>query len=116
MAGTCITVLTFFYDGGYRIPHPVVPNDNSTDLVPYTPPSGEPPLDVNGELYKLASNISFGHGSHAGIHWRSDTLSSIELGEAVALSYLRDEARTYNEKFSISLTRLNGETATISNH
>ena len=55
-------------------------------------PPGENPLTVNGELHKLAHNISFGHGIHAGIHWRSDTETSILLGEAVALSYLRDRA------------------------
>ena len=53
------------------------------------------PLTVNGELHKLAHNISFGHGIHAGIHWRSDTETSIELGEAVALSYLRDRPHMY---------------------
>jgi hypothetical protein len=73
-------------------------------------------LTVNGELHKLASNISFGHGIHAGIHWRSDTLTSIQFGEAVALSYLRDHAHTYNERFSITLTKLDGSKTTISNH
>jgi len=77
--------------------------------------SGAGALTVNGELHKLAHNISFGHGIHAGIHWRSDTETSIELGEAVALSYLRDRARTYNEHFSISLTKVDGTTTTISN-
>ena len=81
----------------------------------YVAPSGEPPLSVNGELHKLAHNISFGHGIHAGIHWRSDSDTSIEFGEAVALSYLRDWARTYNEQFRISLTKLDGTIATISN-
>jgi hypothetical protein len=115
VAGACITVLKFFYDGTFRVPNPMVPNSTWTDLVPYVPPPGEPMLDVNGELHKLASNISFGHGIHAGIHWRSDTLTSIQLGEAVALSFLRDQARTYNEKFNITLTKLDGTTTTISN-
>ncbi len=44
-----------------------------------------------------------------------DTLTSIQLGEAVALSYLRDHATTYNESFTISLVKLDGTTATISN-
>ena len=92
-----------------------MPSSDGTATVAYAPPPGEPPLTVNGELHKLASNISFGHGIHAGIHWRSDTDTSIQLGEAVALSYLRDRARTYNEHFSISLTKLDGTTATISN-
>jgi hypothetical protein len=115
VAGACITVLKFFFDGSFNIPQPLVSSNDGTATVAYTPPAGEPPLTVNGELHKLASNISFGHGILAGIHWRSDTDTSIQLGEAVALSYLRDRARTYNEKFSVSLTKLDGTPATISN-
>jgi hypothetical protein len=70
---------------------------------------------VNGELNKLGHNVSFGHGIHAGIHYRSDTDSSLFLGEATALSILQDKAQTYNEKFTVSLTKFDGTTATISN-
>ena len=42
-------------------------------------------MTVNGELHKLAHNISFGHGIHEGIHWRSDIDYSMLLGEEVAL-------------------------------
>jgi hypothetical protein len=72
-------------------------------------------MTVNGELHKLASNISFGHGIHAGIHWRNDTDTSIQLGEAVALSILQDRAYTYNKKFTVKLTKLDGSIASISN-
>ncbi|HEX3684059.1 MAG TPA: hypothetical protein VHU83_16120 [Bryobacteraceae bacterium] len=72
-------------------------------------------ITVNGELNKLAHNISFGHGIHAGIHWRSDTDSSIQLGEAAALGILQDRARTYNEKFTITLQKVDGSLAAISN-
>jgi hypothetical protein len=115
VAGACITALKFFFDGGFTIPDPVMPKADGTDLLPYTAPAGHG-LKVNGELNKLATNISFGHGIHAGIHWRSDTDSSIRLGEAVALSYLRDRARTYNEKFEISLQTVDGKTTKISHH
>ncbi|MGA7352192.1 MAG: hypothetical protein WBX06_13605 [Acidobacteriaceae bacterium] len=115
VAGACITVLKFFFDGTFTIKKPMVPSSDGMTLNAYVAPSGEPPLSVNGELHKLAHNISFGHGIHAGIHWRSDSDTSIEFGEAVALSYLRDWARTYNEQFRISLTKLDGTIATISN-
>jgi hypothetical protein len=117
VAGACITALKFFYDGAFRLPaaNLLMPSNDGTATTPYVAPTGEPPLTVNGELHKLASNVSFGHGIHAGIHWRSDTHASILLGEAVALSYLRDKAPTYNERFSISLTKLDGTTETISN-
>jgi hypothetical protein len=71
-------------------------------------------MTVNGELNKLAHNVSFGHGIHAGIHWRSDTDSSILLGEALAISFLQDQALRFNEKFTVTFTKLDGTTATIS--
>ena len=37
------------------------------------------------------------------------------LGEAVALSFLRDKAQTYNEKFTVNITKLDGTIATITN-
>jgi hypothetical protein len=115
IAGACITVLKFFFDGDAKIPNPMVPSSNGMTLVPYTgADSGK--LTVNGELHKLAHNISFGHGIHAGIHWRSDTDSSILLGEAVALTFLQDQAWTYKENFAVTLTKLDGTTATIKNH
>jgi hypothetical protein len=115
VAGACITVLKFFFDGNFPLTKPKVPSADGTALGPYHHPTGERPLTVNSELHKLAHNISFGHGIHAGIHWRSDTDESIKLGEAIALSYLRDHAHAYNEHFSVSITKLDGSVATISN-
>ena len=110
-----VTVLKFFFNGLATFQNPMVSSNDGTALNPYVAPAGEAPLSVNSELNKLAHNISFGHGIHAGIHWRSDTDTSIQLGEAVALSYLRDRAQTYNEKFTVTLTKLDGGTAVISN-
>ena len=56
-----------------------------------------------------------GHGIHAGIHWRSDTDTSLMLGEAVALGFLKDRAKTYNEPFTVQFTKFDGTTATLSN-
>jgi len=114
VAGACITVLKFFFDGSFVIRDPVVPSDDGLSLLPYTGADADQ-LTVNGELNKLGHNVSFGHGIHAGIHWRSDTDTSLLLGEAVALSFLRDRARTYNEAFTVNLTKFDGTTATISN-
>ncbi|HEU0207360.1 MAG TPA: vanadium-dependent haloperoxidase [Candidatus Udaeobacter sp.] len=114
VAGACITVLKFFFDGNFVVPNPVVPSSDGLSLLPYTGgDAGQ--ITVNGELNKLANNVSFGHGIHAGIHWRSDTDSSIKLGEAVAISVLQDRALTYNEKFTVNLTKIDGTIATISN-
>jgi hypothetical protein len=114
VAGACITVLKFFFDGNFVIPNPVVPTDDGQTLVPYTG-SDAGQITVNGELNKLANNVSFGHGIHAGIHWRTDTSSSVQLGEAVAISALQDRAQTYAEPFTINITKIDGTIATISN-
>ncbi|MGA8220248.1 MAG: vanadium-dependent haloperoxidase [Candidatus Acidiferrales bacterium] len=114
VAGACITVLKFFYNGNFVIPNPMVPTSDGLSLEPYTG-SDAGSLTVNGELAKLGHNVSFGHGIHSGIHWRSDTDTSMLLGEAVALSFLQDRARIYNEPFTVNITKLNGTTATITN-
>jgi hypothetical protein len=114
VAGACITLLKFFFDGSHVIRNPLAPTSDGVSLVPYTEgDAGQ--ITVNGELNKLAHNVTFGHGIHAGIHWRSDSDQSIILGEALAISVLQDKAQCYNEKFTISLTKLDGSTATISN-
>ena len=114
VAGACITILKFFFDGDFVIPNPVVPSSDGLSLLPYTGrDAGQ--ITVSGELNKLANNVSFGHGIHPGIHWRSDTDSSIKLGEALAISILQDRALTYHEKFTVSFTKIDGTTATISN-
>ena len=112
VAGACITILKFFFDGNHVFQNPVMPADDGLSLVPFT---GSDPLTVNGELNKLGHNVSFGHGIHAGIHYRSDTDSSMLLGEATALSILQDQAQTFNEKFTVNVTKFDGTTATISN-
>lgn len=114
VAGACITILKFFFDGNFVIPKPLMPSTGGASAASYMG-SDAGSLTVNGELNKLASNISFGHGIHSGIHWRSDTHSSIRFGEAVALSILDDLARTYNEKFTVTLQKVDGDTATILN-
>jgi hypothetical protein len=127
VAGACITALKFFYDADRD--WKTATNNNKPQEPDPGPPGGPNPwttlrnyggsdvdkLTVNGELHKLAHNVSFGHGIHAGIHWRSDTDTSIQLGEAVALSILQDRAHTYNEKFTVKLRKVDGSIATITN-
>jgi hypothetical protein len=96
VAGACVTILKFFFDGNFVIPNPLVPADDGLSLVPYTGSDGGQ-LTVNGELNKLAHNVTFGHGIHAGIHWRSDSDVSMVLGEAAAISFLQDQAETFRE-------------------
>jgi hypothetical protein len=114
VGGACITLLKFFFDGAGLVPDPKVPAEDGMSLKVYAAPDAGK-LTVGGELNKLATNISFGHGIHAGIHWRSDTYQSILLGEDLALRFLQERAQTYNERFTVQLTKLDGTTATITN-
>ena len=114
IGGACITVLKFFFDGNFVIPNPVVPTSDGLSLVPYTGSDADQ-LTVNGELNKLGHSVTFGHGILAGIHWRSDSDTALLLGEAVALSFLRNKAKTCNEPFTVELTKFDGTTATVSN-
>jgi hypothetical protein len=114
VGGACITVLKFFFDGDAAIVNPLEPSADGLMLEPYNGTDAGK-MTVNGELHKLAHNISFGHGIHGGIHWRSDTDYSILLGEAVALSFLQDQAFTYQENIAVKLTKLDGTSTTIKN-
>jgi hypothetical protein len=122
VAGACVTLLKFFFDGSRKI-RPLLqaagtdvkqPTTDGLSLVTYTGADRDT-LTINGELSKIAFNIAFGHGVHAGIHFRSSNHWGILLGEAVALSILRDRAKSYNEPFTKSITKFDGTTATITN-
>jgi len=108
-AGATITVLKAVLDEEFVIPSPVQPASDGLSLVPY---SG-PPLTIGGELNKLAFHIGMGR-NFAGIHWRTDASEGNRLGEAVAISLLKDLKLCYNEPFAgWTLTRFDGTTITI---
>lgn len=70
-------------------------------------------LTVGGELNKLASNIALGRDT-AGVHWRSDSIEGLKLGEAVAIGILTDLRTTCPESFDgFSFTRFDGTTLRI---
>lgn len=94
MAGAAVTMLKAFYKGDFEIPNPKVPNADGTALDPYTGPA----LTIEGELNKLASNISLGRDT-AGVHYRSDGDLGLVLGEDLAISVMQDLVDTYNEDF-----------------
>ncbi|HEX3101672.1 MAG TPA: vanadium-dependent haloperoxidase [Pyrinomonadaceae bacterium] len=122
VGGACITVLKFFFNGNQQI-RPLLTAagrdvyEPSTDGLSLNTYGGADTntLDINGELNKLAYNVTFGHGIHAGIHFRSSSYWSILLGEQVAISILQDRAKSYNEPFSISIKKFDGTMATITN-
>jgi len=124
VGGACVTLLKFFFDGSQKL-RPLLttprinrdiyqPDSSGMTLLPYS--GGDAgSIDINGELNKLAWNITLGHGIHAGIHFRSSSYWSILLGELVALGILQDRAKAYNEPFTINIKKFDGTTATITN-
>ena len=68
-----------------------------------------PPLTLEGELNKLAANISIGRNM-AGVHYFSDYYDSLRLGEEIAIGILEEQALTYpKDDFVMSLVTFDGE-------
>ena len=64
---------------------------------------------VGNEIDKLASNIALGRDA-AGVHYRSDSVRGLFVGEQQALGLLRDYSRTYNERLDGFIVRkFNGD-------
>lgn len=106
--GAAVTILKAYFNENFLIPDPMQPNAANTDLEMYM---GD--LTVGNELNKLASNIALGR-DHAGVHYRSDGIEGILLGEKVAIDILNNEAFLFHEDFAgFSLTKFNGETITV---
>jgi hypothetical protein len=108
VAGACVTVLKAFFDDTDIVRDPVVPNADGTALVPW---SG-PPLTVGGELNKVAANVAIGRNG-AGVHWRSDAINSLRLGEEVAICILQEQKLTYADDVTMSLTKFDGTRISI---
>ncbi len=111
-AGAAVTVLKWFFDETFPIPNPLATTPDGLEVVPYTG-SDAGQITVGGELNKLASNVGLGR-VFAGIHWREDIQQGMLLGEAVAISLLKDQAHLYNENYTgFTFTGFNGNTITV---
>ncbi len=104
ISGACTTVLKAYFNEAFLIPNPVEATDDGMALDPWLGDA----LTVGGELDKLASNVSIGRDT-AGVHYRSDGIQGLLLGEQVGLAVLADESRNYNEDFGgFELTAFDG--------
>jgi hypothetical protein len=112
IAGACSVILKACFDGAMLFPDCVEPASDGLSLMAckkYAP-------TVNDEIDKLASNISMGR-EWAGIHYRSDSIAGLALGEEVGISILQDLACTFSEDFDgFSFRRFNGNQIHISPH
>lgn len=103
VAGACVTVLKAWFEETWQFPRAVMANRDGTELIDW---NGDG-LSLGGELNKLAANIAVGRNM-AGVHYRSDYIESVKLGEAVAICILAEQSITCLEQGSLSLTKFDG--------
>ena len=115
VAGACATIVKAFFDESFvlsEITDIVQPAEDGLSLVPYTGQDVDQ-ITVGGEMNKIAANIAIGR-NHAAVHWRSDYADSLPLGEAIAISVLRDQKGCYNESFDgFTFTKFDGTQITV---
>ena len=124
VAGGCVTMLKAFFemftdsDSGVErellgldgSPIAYVPNADGTKLV--KDKKNKKPLTVQGELDKLAANISIGRNM-AGVHYYSDYYDSMRMGERVAVGILMQQAPTYGDAVETTFTSFDGDFISI---
>ena len=131
VAGACVTMLKAFFDTSAVFAQPdngepvfkhysegdkpaaFVPNNDGTkldnyDLTQCSQKCNGPFLTLEGELNKLAANISIGRNM-AGVHYFSDYYDSLRMGEAVAIGILEEQALCYErDRFVLTLPTFDG--------
>ncbi|MDJ0612660.1 MAG: vanadium-dependent haloperoxidase [Rhizobiaceae bacterium] len=71
------------------------------------------PLTLEGELNKLAANISIGRNM-AGVHYFSDYFDSVRMGEKIAIGILEEQALGYpTDPFVLSVPTFDGDVKRI---
>lgn len=117
VAGACVTILKAFFDhkaplaiAGGSASKAFVPKTNGSalDVINVKDRNGKPAnLTVEGELNKLASNISIGR-DWAGVHYFTDYIESLRMGEQIAIGILEEQKLTYGENFSMTVPLYDG--------
>ena len=105
-----MTILKAFFDEGFELPFAYVPVNEGRKLEEDLMFKGK--LTVENELNKLAANIAFGR-DWAGVHYWSDQIESLRLGEQIALGILEEQKVTYGENFSLSVPLFDGTSVRI---
>ena len=116
IAGACATALKAFHENDSFDDLDVDPRYNTDGTESgFEPTSAE--LDVHGEINKLASNIGMGR-IFAGVHYRTDHIYGMLLGEQIAVATLYDHyvsnVRGNSERELTFTTLIGGEERTIS--
>ena len=91
------------------IPKDNQPKDNQALGTTLIDQGGNTFLTLEGELNKLAANISIGRNM-AGVHYFSDYYDSLRMGEAIAVGLLEEQALCYpTDQFTLTLPTFDGE-------
>ncbi|MAU98482.1 MAG: bromoperoxidase [Fulvimarina sp.] len=85
------------------MPHACRTSPDGSHLVPY---AGQ--LTIEGELDKLAANISVGR-NFAGVHYYTDYYESLRMGERIAVGILQEQMLTYREPLSMRFRSFDGD-------
>ncbi|MDJ0691259.1 MAG: vanadium-dependent haloperoxidase [Xenococcaceae cyanobacterium MO_188.B32] len=109
VAGACVTILKAFFNTDVELPFCYEPKTDGSGLQKVFLAK---PLTVEGELNKLAANISIGR-NWAGVHYFTDYIESLRLGEQVAIAILQEQKLTYGEDFFMTLKLFDGGTIRI---
>ncbi|MEL7199735.1 MAG: bromoperoxidase [Pseudomonadota bacterium] len=121
VAGGCVTMLKAFFemytdcrgeeerildlDGNATVWQPSA-DGTQLEVVPNTT------LTIQGELDKLAANISIGRNM-AGVHYYSDYYDSARMGERIAIGILMEQIPTYGEEVESTFKSFDGDLITI---
>ncbi|MGB3179516.1 MAG: hypothetical protein WBA90_16705 [Albidovulum sp.] len=129
VAGACVTVLKAYFDTGAVFVTDATASSAGTSFRHATaadqpiayeayqngaalrqvPNALSHPLTLEGELSKLAANISIGRNM-AGVHYFSDYYDSLRMGEAIAIAMLEEQALCYpTDPFVMSLRTFDGD-------
>lgn len=113
VAGACVTILKAYFDHGWTPPSWI--NSSGAPIAYEAARDGsalervrlQEPLTVEGELNKLCANISIGR-NWAGVHYYTDYIESIRMGERIAIGLLEEQKLTYPENFSMTVPLFDG--------
>lgn len=116
VAGACVTILKAWFDHGWELKSDRArivyeANADGTSLLNSSSLYSDT-LTVEGELNKLAGNISIAR-DWVGVHYYTDYIESLRLGEQIALGLLEEQKLTYRENFSLTVPLFDGTSVRI---
>jgi len=92
--------------GTDALPKPVEADPNNPATLRSVDDS--PNLTIQGELDKLAANVSIGR-NFGGVHYYPDYYESLRMGERIAISILQEQMLTYREPVTMRFTSFDGD-------